>query len=67
MSEINGIEERLNDLPGSEALSRLTASRASGWPQLSGAEGGMDMGGEGYILDASGECADLNIDLAENL
>lgn len=36
MSEINGIEERLDDLPGSEAPSRLTASRASGSTQLFG-------------------------------
>ena len=38
MSEINGIEERLDDLPGSEATSRLTASRASGSTQLFGGE-----------------------------
>jgi len=36
MSEINIIEERLDDLPGPEMPSRSTASRASGWPQFSG-------------------------------
>ena len=36
MREINGIQERLDDLPGSEAPSRLTVSRASGGAQLSG-------------------------------
>ena len=36
MRKINSIEERLDDLPGSEAPSRLTVSRASGGAQLSG-------------------------------
>jgi len=58
MSEINSIEERLDDLPGLKhhlAHCEPVLGMASAFWR----EDGWQVGGEGYSLEASGECAGL--------